>query len=436
LEKFIITGDNRLRGDLTVKGAKNAVLPILAACLLSNDVCVLNNVPNLQDVSVMCELLKSYGAKISREARTLTVDSRNISGGDAPADVIKKMRASNLVLGPILSRFHQVRLPFPGGCAIGMRPMNYHLKALQALGADLREKGGFIEAYTTGLYGCGICLDFPSVGATENIMMAASLAYGTTVLSNAAREPEIIDLADFLKKLGAKIKGAGSDIIVIEGVSALHGGEYTVMPDRIEAGTFLIAAAMTGGDIYLRNAKADDLTALIAKLREAGATVQADNGGIRLQSRARLKSVDIQTMPYSGFPTDLQAQFMALMTTAQGSSVISENVFENRFKHAEQLCLMNADINILGRAAVVKGVPNLNGAVVNATDLRAGAALVIAGLAARGETVVKNVFYIDRGYENIEESFNVLGGNIKRVKSLKKAEHVQAGKKAECVVSL
>ena len=250
MEQFVITGDNRLRGDVKVNGAKNAVLPILAACLLADGTCVLHNVPNLRDVSVMCELLRAYGAKITRGAGSITVDSTQIMGGEASADVIKKMRASNLVLGPMLSRFHQVRLPFPGGCAIGMRPMNYHLKALQALGADLREQGGFIEAYTTGLYGCSICLDFPSVGATENIMMAATLAHGTTVLSNAAREPEIVDLAEFLNQLGAKVKGAGSDVIVIEGVESLHGAEHTVMPDRIEAGTFLIAAAMTGGDIY------------------------------------------------------------------------------------------------------------------------------------------------------------------------------------------
>ncbi|MDD2497154.1 MAG: UDP-N-acetylglucosamine 1-carboxyvinyltransferase [Desulfitobacteriaceae bacterium] len=415
MDKFIVTGGTRLHGAVKVCGAKNAILPILAASLLSSGTCVIHNVPLLQDVVVMTDVLKCFGARIKWENKALIIDAKDVHPAEIPEETVKKMRASNLVLGPLLARFGYVKIPYPGGCAIGSRPMDYHVKGLQQLGADIQDGYGFIEAKSEGLMGSEIYLDFPSVGATENILMAAAMAKGVSVLRNAAREPEIVDLARFLNRMGAKIDGAGTDIIQITGVNCLGSVEHTVIPDRIVAGTFLLAAAITGGDITLINAVVDHLEPLIAKLREAGVSITKNGRGIRIKGNKGLRAVDIKTMPFPGFPTDIQPQMMALMTVARGTAVFAENIFENRFKHADELRRMGADIKVAGRIAIVKGVEKLTGAVVEASDLRAGAALVLAGLAADGVTVVENIFHIDRGYFRMEEKYAVLGANIIRV---------------------
>jgi UDP-N-acetylglucosamine 1-carboxyvinyltransferase len=414
MEKFIITGGIRLQGEVKVCGAKNSILPILAACLLSSETCVVHNIPQFQDVLVMIDALKWLGVKIKWEKNTLILNATDAQVNEVPEEIMKKMRASNLVIGPLLSRFNYVKAPFPGGCAIGSRPMDYHIKGLQQLGAIIKEKHGHIEACTTGLTGGEVYFDFPSVGATENILMAASLASGVTLIRNAAREPEISDLAAFLNGMGAKIDGAGTDTIQVTGVKRLYSVEHTVIPDRIEAGTFMLGAAITDSDIFLRNAKAEHLQLLIAKLKEAGIVVVKDMKGIRVKGTRRTKAIDIKTMPYPGYPTDLQPQMMALMTLAQGTSIISESIFENRFKHADELRCMGADIIIEGKVAVIKGVKKLTGAVVEATDLRAGAALVLAGLAAEGVTIVENIGHIDRGYYFMEKKYASLGASIKR----------------------
>ncbi|MGI6065317.1 MAG: UDP-N-acetylglucosamine 1-carboxyvinyltransferase [Bacillota bacterium] len=415
MDKFIITGGTRLHGVVKVCGAKNAILPILAASLLSSGTCVIHNVPLLQDVVVMTNVLKCFGAKVRWENKALIIDATNVHPAEIPEETVKKMRASNLVLGPLLARFGYVKIPYPGGCAIGSRPMDYHVKGLQQLGADVQDGYGFIEGKSAGLVGSEVYLDFPSVGATENILMAAAMAKGVTILRNAAREPEVVDLAVFLNKMGAKIEGAGTDIVQITGVPRLDSVEHTVIPDRIVAGTFLLAAAMTGGDITLTNALVEHLEPIIAKLREAGSSITKNGRGIRIKGTRGLKAVDIKTMPFPGFPTDIQPQMMALLTLARGTAVIAENIFENRFKHADELRRMGADIRVAGRIAIVKGVKKLTGAVVEASDLRAGAALVLAGMAAEGVTVVENIFHIDRGYYRLEEKYNVLGANIIRV---------------------
>ncbi|QGP92927.1 UDP-N-acetylglucosamine 1-carboxyvinyltransferase 1 [Neomoorella glycerini] len=414
MECLVINGGRRLEGVVAVNGAKNAALPIMAAMLLATGECTLRRVPSLQDVTVMAAVIRSLGLKIERSNTTLHVSPATVTLPEVPADLMRQLRASNLVMGPLLGRYHYFRVPYPGGCAIGSRPMDLHLKGFTAMGAEVTERQGYIEARTTGLQGTTIYLDFPSVGATENLMMAAVLAEGVTILHNAAREPEIVDLQDFLNSLGARIQGAGQDTIRIEGVKELKQADYQIIPDRIEAGTFLAAAAGTGGDVFVQDCQAEHLLAVLAKLTEMGARITVKRDGIRLQGPARLKAVDCKTLPYPGFPTDMQPQLMALMTVASGTSVLVESIFENRFKHAAELRRLGADIKIEGRVAVINGVPGLSGCLVEASDLRAGAALVIAGLMAEGQTRLEGVYHLDRGYEQLEVRLRSLGADIRR----------------------
>ncbi|WXJ94418.1 UDP-N-acetylglucosamine 1-carboxyvinyltransferase 1 [Neomoorella carbonis] len=416
-ECLVINGGRRLEGTVTVKGAKNAALPIMAAMLLATGECTLRRVPNLQDVAVMAAVIRSLGLKIERSNTALYVSPATVTSPEVPAELMRQLRASNLVMGPLLGRYRYFRVPYPGGCAIGSRPMDLHLKGFRAMGAEITESQGYIEARTTGLRGTSIYLDFPSVGATENLMMAAVLAEGVTILHNAAREPEIVDLQNFLNSLGARIQGAGQDTIRIEGVKELKQADYEIIPDRIEAGTFLAAAAGTGGDILVKDCQPEHLLAIMAKLTEMGAQITVKRDGIRLQGPARLKAVDCKTLPYPGFPTDMQPQLMALMTVASGTSVLVESIFENRFKHAAELRRLGADIKIEGRVAVINGVPGLSGGLVEASDLRAGAALVIAGLMAEGQTRVEGVAHLDRGYEQLEVRLRSLGADIRRQKA-------------------
>ncbi|MGI9951142.1 UDP-N-acetylglucosamine 1-carboxyvinyltransferase [Moorellaceae bacterium AZ2] len=414
MERLVIVGGNRLEGEIHVSGAKNAVLPLIAATLLTRKPCVLEGVPDLRDVAVMMEVAGFLGAEVKKEGESLYIDPAGAVPREILHPLMRRLRASNLVMGPLLSRWHYFKVAYPGGCAIGSRPMDLHLKGFAAMGASIKEKQGFIEAKASKLRGADILLDFPSVGATENIMMAAVLAEGVTFIRNAAREPEIVDLQNFLNKLGARIKGAGQDVIRIEGVKELAGATHRVIPDRIEAGTYLAAVAGTKGEIFLRGARPDHMAAVIAKLREMGARVEEDWAGIRLQAEKRLQAVDCRTLPYPGFPTDMQPQMMALMTTAEGTSILCESIFENRFRHAAELRRMGADIKIEGKIAVINGVPKLGGAVVEATDLRAGAALVMAGLMAEGITYVERVHHLDRGYERMESKFQSLGAQLSR----------------------
>ncbi|CEP69509.1 UDP-N-acetylglucosamine 1-carboxyvinyltransferase [Moorella glycerini] len=415
MECLVINGGRRLEGSVAVNGAKNAALPIMAAMLLATGECTLRRVPRLQDVTVMAAVIRSLGLKIERSNTTLHVSPATVTLPEVPGELMRQLRASNLVMGPLLGRYHYFRVPYPGGCAIGSRPMDLHLKGFTAMGAEVTEKQGYIEARTTGLQGTTIYLDFPSVGATENLMMAAVLAGGVTILHNAAREPEIVDLQNFLNSLGARIQGAGQDTIRIEGVKELKQADYQIIPDRIEAGTFLAAAAGTGGDVFIKDCQAEHLLAVLAKLTEMGARITVKRDGIRLQGPARLKAIDCKTLPYPGFPTDMQPQLMALMTVAEGTSVLVESIFENRFKHAAELRRLGADIKIEGRVAVINGVPGLSGSLVEASDLRAGAALVIAGLMAEGQTRVEGVYHLDRGYEQLEARLRSLGADIRRL---------------------
>lgn len=417
MEKFVIVGGNRLKGSIKANGSKNATLPILAATLLSGGVCTIHQVPSLRDVFVMQELLAYLGAKVTFEGNTMTVDSTHVQSQEISEDLMRKMRASNLVLGPLLGRFGNVRISHPGGCNIGSRPMNLHFRGLSALGAKISEKFGYITAETSQLTGTVIHFDVPSVGATENLMMAGVLAEGTTVIRNAAKEPEIVDLQNFLNAMGAKIVGAGTDVIRIEGVKELGSVTHTVIPDRIEAGTHMIAGAVTQGDVTVTNVIPEHLDPVIYKLREAGVEVDVGDDWVRVQGTGQLKAVDIKTMPYPGFPTDMQSQMMALLTIAEGTSVITETIFENRFKHVPEFRRMGADIYLEGHTAVVKGVKRLTGACVEATDLRAGAALILAALAGEDGTVLSNIEHIDRGYERIEKKYNALGARIIRVNS-------------------
>jgi len=419
MEKLVINGGRRLSGRVKISGAKNAVLPIIAATLLGQDApSLLDEVPALEDVHTITEVLKKLGVKaeFSPEKHQLLVDSSVIGSCEAPYDLVRKMRASFLIMGPLLARCGQARISLPGGCAIGTRPIDLHLKGFEALGAKIHIGHGFIEASAPeGLKGAKIYLDFPSVGATENIMMAASMAEGQTVLENPAEEPEIVDLANYLNVMGAKVRGAGTNVIKIEGVGKLRGRDYTIIPDRIEAGTYMVAAAMTRGDVYIENAISEHLKPVIAKLKEAGVTIEEDVGGIRVACDHRTKAVDIKTMPYPGFPTDMQAQFMAMLTVSEGTSMVTETVFENRFMHVDELKRMGADIRIDGRTSVVEGVDHLTGCQVKATDLRAGAAMVLAGLVADGETQVGYIHHIDRGYDNLVGKLVNLGADIRRV---------------------
>lgn len=415
MDKIIVSGGAKLEGKITISGAKNAVLPIIVASLLSSGKCKIQDVPQLADVSTITEVLEILGAKVTQEGNTLNIDSSNINNYEAPYDYVRKMRASVLVMGPLLARMGKVKISMPGGCAIGTRPIDLHLKGLEALGAIISLDHGTIEARAEKLTGSKIYLDFPSVGATENIMMAASLAEGTTIIENAAEEPEIVDLANFINSMGGKVKGAGTNVIRIEGVKWLGESNHTVIPDRIEAGSYLVAGAMTGGNLILDNIIIDHLKPVIAKLRECGTQIFEEDNCLRVIGNEQIKAVDIKTLPYPGFPTDMQAQFMALMTKANGTSLVTETVFENRFMHADELKRMGADIKIEGRSAVVEGSKRLYGCPVKATDLRAGAALIIAALAAEGDTEINGVHHIDRGYENIVDKLRSVGAKIKRV---------------------
>ena len=418
MEKLIVKGGNRLVGAVKTSGAKNAVLPIIAASILGTTPSHLDEVPMLEDVHTISEVLKCLGLPVecSPEKNVLDIDSTEITSYEAPYELVRTMRASFLVMGPLLARIGKARISMPGGCAIGARPIDIHLKGFEALGVKIEQGHGYIEASAPeGLKGTSIYFDFPSVGATENIMMAASLAEGTTVLENAAEEPEIVDLANYLNKMGAKIRGAGTDTIRIEGVDKLHGADYTIIPDRIEAGTYMIAAAMTGGDIVVENVLPEHQKPLIAKLREAGAVVEEDIDKVRVIGKNPLKAVSIKTLPYPGFPTDMQAQMMAMMVIAEGRSKVTETVFENRFMHVVELNRMGAQISTEGRSAVIDGPCKLTGCDVRATDLRAGAAMILAGLVAEGTTRIGDLHHIDRGYENIVAKLKNLGADIERV---------------------
>ena len=418
MEKLIVTGGNRLVGAVKTSGAKNAVLPIIAASILGTTPSHLDEVPMLEDVHTISEVLKCLGLSVecSPEKNVLDIDSTEITSYEAPYELVRTMRASFLVMGPLLARIGKARISMPGGCAIGARPIDIHLKGFEALGVKIEQGHGYIEASAPeGLKGTSIYFDFPSVGATENIMMAASLAEGTTILENAAEEPEIVDLANYLNKMGAKIRGAGTDTIRIEGVDKLHGADYTIIPDRIEAGTYMIAAAMTGGDVVVENVLPEHQKPLIAKLREAGAVVEEDIDKVRVIGKNPLKAVSIKTLPYPGFPTDMQAQMMAMMVIAEGRSKVTETVFENRFMHVVELNRMGAQISTEGRSAVIDGPCKLTGCDVRATDLRAGAAMILAGLVAEGTTRIGDLHHIDRGYENIVAKLKKLGADIERV---------------------
>lgn len=418
MEKLIVKGGNRLVGAVKTSGAKNAVLPIIAASILGTTPSHLDEVPMLEDVHTISEVLKCLGLAVecSPEKNVLDIDSTEITSYEAPYELVRTMRASFLVMGPLLARIGKARISMPGGCAIGARPIDIHLNGFEALGVKIEQGHGYIEASAPeGLKGTSIYFDFPSVGATENIMMAASLAEGTTILENAAEEPEIVDLANYLNKMGAKIRGAGTDTIRIEGVDKLHGADYTIIPDRIEAGTYMIAAAMTGGDIVVENVLPEHQKPLIAKLREAGAVVEEDIDKVRVIGKNPLKAVSIKTLPYPGFPTDMQAQMMAMMVIAEGRSKVTETVFENRFMHVVELNRMGAQISTEGRSAVIDGPCKLTGCDVRATDLRAGAAMILAGLVAEGTTRIGDLHHIDRGYENIVAKLKNLGADIERV---------------------
>ncbi|MGL4797633.1 MAG: UDP-N-acetylglucosamine 1-carboxyvinyltransferase [Paraclostridium sp.] len=412
MAKIIVKKSNPLVGSVKIDGAKNAVLPIIAATLLADGKSVLKGVPNLKDVHVISDLLRHLGAEVEYKDGNLTVDASNITTCEAPYELVRKMRASFLVMGPLLARFNKTKISMPGGCAIGTRPIDLHLKGFKALGANVIIDHGFVEANTEKLVGCKLYLDFPSVGATENIMMAAALAEGTTIIENAAEEPEIVDVANFLNEMGADVKGAGTNTIKIKGVKSLKGAEHNVIPDRIEAATYMVAAAMTKGDITIENVIMEHLKPVTAKLKEAGCEIIEMENSVRVIGPQVLKAIDIKTLPHPGFPTDVQAQFMAMATVANGTGVVIETVFENRFMHVAEFNRMGANIKIEGRSAIVTGVDQLFGSTVKATDLRAGAALILCGLIAEGETEIGDIYHIQRGYVDIDKKITALGGNI------------------------
>jgi UDP-N-acetylglucosamine 1-carboxyvinyltransferase len=416
-EKLIISGGNRLQGKVKIDGAKNSALSIMAATLLTKDVCILRNVPHLTDVDIMADVIRKLGVSVEwKENNSLYIDSDNFNNYEAPYELVKMMRASILVMGPLLARLKRAKISLPGGCAIGARPVDYHLKGFEALGAQVEVEKGYIEAKVNKLKGGDIYLDFPSLGATENIMMAACLAEGITTIENAAKDPEVVELGHFLNKMGAKVEGLGTDLIKIEGVKKLHRIDYSIIPDRIEAGTYMIAAAITGGDVLIENADPLLLKPLIVKLEEAGVQIEIKKNLIKVIGPDRVKAVDIKTLPFPGFPTDMQPQFMALTCVAKGTSVITETVFEKRFAHIGDLIRMGADIKVEGHSAIIKGVKKLSAAPVMASDLRGGAALALAGLAAEGTTELSRIYHLDRGYMNLEEKLTSLGADIKRVK--------------------
>lgn len=415
MDKLVIEGGIPLKGDVAISGAKNAALPILTAALLTDEPLHVDNMPHLRDVSTMLNLLMQMGVTTSLDEKGgVELRAAKITEPVAPYELVKTMRASVLVLGPLVARLGEARVSLPGGCAIGLRPVDQHLKGLQAMGATIEMAQGYMIARASRLKGARICMDIVTVTGTENLMMAAALADGTTVIENAAREPEIIDLAACLTAMGAKISGAGTDVITIEGVERLHGARHSVMPDRIETGTFLVAAAVTGGDVRLTGTRPKTLDAVLDKLREAGVTIETGEDWIHVKANGALKAVNVRTAPYPAFPTDMQAQFMALNCVAQGTSRMVETIFENRFMHVQEMQRLGADIAVEGNTAVIKGVSALNGATVMATDLRASASLVISGLVARGTTTVERIYHLDRGYERIEEKLSRLGARIRR----------------------
>ena len=415
MDRIVIRGGHRLKGEVRISGAKNAALPILASSLLARGTCTFKNVPLLHDVETMRHLLEGMGAKTSGE-RTVSITTDGVSSFDAPYEMVKTMRASVVVLGPLLARYGQAKVSLPGGCAIGARPIDQHLKGLEAMGARIKIEHGYVIAKAKRLHGAAIVCDLPTVTGTENLMMAATLAKGRTILENAAREPEIEELARVLNKMGARIEGAGTSIITIEGVDELSAIEHAIVPDRIEAGTFLVAAALTRGDVLVRDLVPEHLDAVVAKLRGAGVDIQAEDGGLRVRGPQHLLPVDITTSPYPGFPTDMQAQFMVLALCARGQSMITETVFENRYMHVQELARMGGEIHVDGRIAVIRGPAKLQGAMVMATALRASASLILAGLCAEGETEVQRVYHLDRGYEQIEVTLRAHGADVERIK--------------------
>ena len=415
MQKLIIQGGVPLNGEITISGAKNAALPVLCAALLTQEPLKISNIPALKDITTMLSLLKQMGTSITtHNVSEVVLSAAELTNLVAPYEMVKTMRAAILVLGPLLARAGEANISLPGGCAIGLRPVDQHIKGLQAMGAEISIKHGYIHAVAKKLHGARIVFDIVTVTGTENLMMAATLADGTTILEKSGREPEIVDLANCLNAMGAKIQGAGSDIITIEGVSLLHGAEHTVMPDRIETGTFLVAATAAGGEIHLKNTYSHLLDAVLDKLTEAGANIDSSENWIHLKMCAKPKSVNLRTAPYPAFPTDMQAQFMSLNCIAHGTAIITETIFENRLMHVQELKRMNANIEVEGNAAIVYGISQLDGAHVMATDLRASASLVIAGLIAQGETVIDRIYHLDRGYENIEGKLSALGAQIRR----------------------
>jgi UDP-N-acetylglucosamine 1-carboxyvinyltransferase len=416
MDKIIVGGGRRLEGEVRVNGSKNAALPILISSLLTAEPCRYQSVPDLIDIKTALKLLKSLGVAVEAEPGGVTLEASAIDKLEAPYDLVKTMRASFLVLGPLLARFGEARVSTPGGCAIGVRPVDLHLKGLAAMGAEIDRVHGYVEVKAKKLKGAKIYLDAPSVGATENLMMAAALADGATVIENAAKEPEIEDLAAALNKMGGRVAGAGTGIIKVEGVARVGGVSHRVIPDRIEAGSFMVAAALTRGNVVVSGVRPDHLDAFLSKLKEAGVALSVDSDRVRVTGNGRVKSVDIATLPYPGFATDLQAQMMVLMSVADGVSVITENIFENRFMHAQELNRMGADVRLEGNRAVVRGVDGLSAAPVMATDLRASMSLILAGLVAKGNTEIARVYHLDRGYEHIEKKLSALGADIKRLK--------------------
>lgn len=415
-DRFVITGKQRLEGKIRVSGAKNSSLPLLAATILAEGTSTLLEIPDLVDITHMIDVLERLGCGVVRRNKEINVAAGGLKSCEVDEGLMRQMRASNLILGPLLARCGRVKISRPGGCAIGSRPMDQHIKGLQQLGVNTKEKHGYIEAWVDRLQGADVYLDVPSVGATENIMMAAVLAKGVTMLRNAAREPEIVDLQNLLNKMGAKVRGAGMDVIRIDGVEKLHAVEHAVIPDRIEASTHMLAAVMTEGDLVVENVIPEHLEPVIAKMRQAGALVNNLGDAVRVRQQGRIRGVDLKTMPYPGFPTDVQPQFMAMLSCAEGTSIITETIFENRFQHVDELRRMGAQITVEGRTAVIRGVRSLEGAFVEATDLRAGAALFLAALAAEDVTVLERIDFIDRGYEVLEEKYSQLGAKILRVR--------------------
>lgn len=415
MEKIIIEGQHRLAGEVTISGAKNSAIAIMPAAILSGSKCTIKNLPDIKDVAFLKDMLLQMGADITSDKSVMTIDTANINKLSIDFEMAKKMRASYYFLGALLGRFKKAEVAFPGGCDIGVRPIDLHIKGLEALGAKIKISHGVIKAKATELIGASIYLDIASVGATINIMLAAAMAKGTTTIENAAKEPYIVDTANFLNAMGANVKGAGTDVIKIKGVAALHGCEHTIIPDLMEAGTFMAAAAATKGDVLIKNVIPTHLEAITAKLKEMGVEVTENEDSIRIKSSSRLKAVNIKTLYYPGFPTDMQQPISVLLSISEGTSIVTESIFESRFKYLDELKRMGAKINVEGRVAVIEGINKLSGAPVSATDLRAGAAMVVAGLVAEGKTEISNIGYIDRGYEKLEDKLNKLGAKIHRI---------------------